>query len=79
MAVVVPAPVMAAAKDTAGSVPKGRLTKEQLVKTHKTYLDKQDNSANAPRPVKQPILSEAYPASTKSIRELEIVSHSSSQ
>ncbi|KAL2021602.1 hypothetical protein VTK56DRAFT_6955 [Thermocarpiscus australiensis] len=73
MAVVVPAPSMAATKDAAGAVPVRRLTKEELVKTHRTYLKKQDNSPDAPRPVKQPIMSEAYPASTKSIRELDII------
>ncbi|KAL2264246.1 hypothetical protein VTK26DRAFT_9022 [Humicola hyalothermophila] len=73
MAVVVPAaPNGAATKTAAGAVPR-RLTKEQLLKTHQVHLKKQGNSPNAPRPVKQPILSEAYPASTKSIRELEII------
>ena len=77
MAVVVAAPSTAPTKDTAGRVPAGRLSKDELVNTHKTYLKKQDNSPNAPRPVKQPILSEAYPASTKSIRELDIVNNPS--
>ncbi|KAK5651508.1 hypothetical protein OQA88_11962 [Cercophora sp. LCS_1] len=62
------------AKDLIGSLPPRRLTKEELAKTHKVHLKKQDLSPNTPRPVKQPVMSEAYPASTKSIRELEIVS-----
>lgn len=77
MAVVVAAPSnasMAATKDAAGTVPPKRLTKDELVKTHAVYLKKQSNSPNAPRAVKQPVMSEAYPASTKSIRDLEIVS-----
>lgn len=75
MAVVVAAPStsMAATKGAAGTAPTRRPTKEELINTHKTHLKKQDNSPDAPRPVKQPILSDAYPASTKSIRELEIV------
>ncbi|KAK4240436.1 hypothetical protein C8A03DRAFT_31461 [Achaetomium macrosporum] len=64
---------MAATKDTVAAVPASRLSKEKLVKTHQAHLKKQDSSPNAPRPVKQPILSEAYPASAKSIRELEII------
>ncbi|KAK4167213.1 SET and MYND domain-containing protein 4 [Cladorrhinum sp. PSN259] len=49
------------------------LTKEQLLKTHNSHLKKQENLPDAPRPVKQPVLSEAYPASTKSIREVDII------
>ncbi|SPQ18407.1 b948e930-a345-4c23-a8e7-80127fed34cc [Thermothielavioides terrestris] len=64
---------MAATKKTNGAVPARRLTKEELVKTHATHLKKQNTSPNAPRPVKQPVMSDAYPASTKSIRELEII------
>ena len=75
MAVVI-APSMASAKDNTGALPKRRLTKEELTKTHSTHLKKQDNSPHAPRPVKQPVMSDAYPASSKSIRELEIVSPS---
>lgn len=73
MAVAATTSNMAATKDTAGPLPVRRLSKDELVNTHKTHLEKQDNSPNAPRPVKQPIMSEAYPASTKSIRDLEIV------
>ncbi len=75
MAVDVAAPSMALTKDTVGAaaVPVRRLGKEELVNTHKTYLEKQDNSPHAPRAVKQPVLEEAYPASTKSIKDLEIV------
>jgi hypothetical protein len=57
-----------------GSVPPKRLTKEELLRTHKSHLQKQDLAPDAPRPVKQPFLEQAYPASTKSIRDLEIVS-----
>lgn len=62
------------AKERTGAMPARRLTKEELLETHKGHLTKQDLSPNAPRPVKQPILSEAYPASTKSIREVDLVS-----
>jgi len=62
------------AKKRNGAVPAKRLTKEQLLETHKGHLKKQDLSPDAPRPVKQPILAEAYPASTKSIREVDLVS-----
>jgi hypothetical protein len=62
------------AKERNGAVPARRLTKEQLLETHKGHLKKQDLAPNAPRPVKQPILTEAYPASTKSIRDVELVS-----
>ncbi|KAK0630223.1 hypothetical protein B0T17DRAFT_488123 [Bombardia bombarda] len=57
----------------AGGIPPQRLSKEELTKTHKTHLKNQDLSPDAPRPVKQPIMAEAYPASTKSIREVEII------
>lgn len=71
---VAPAPTMSAPpKELIGALPPRRLTKEELTKTHKSHLKKQDLSPDAPRPVKQPIMSEAYPASTKSIREVEIV------
>ncbi|KAL2137279.1 hypothetical protein VTI74DRAFT_5010 [Chaetomium olivicolor] len=73
MAVVVGPPKMAPTKETAGAIPSRRLTKEELVETHKTHLTSQNNSPNAPRPVKQPLMADAYPASTKSIRELEII------
>ncbi|KAH6650507.1 hypothetical protein F5144DRAFT_480270 [Chaetomium tenue] len=72
MAVVI-APSMASAKDNTGALPKRRLTKEELTKTHSVHLKKQDNSPHAPRPVKQPVMSDAYPASSKSISELEII------
>ncbi|KAL2271351.1 hypothetical protein VTJ83DRAFT_722 [Remersonia thermophila] len=81
MAVAVSAPGLPVTADkaaadapltTKGLKPK-RFTKEELLQTHQTYLKTQDDSPNAPRPVKQPILSEAYPASTKSIRDLEII------
>ncbi|KAK4193215.1 hypothetical protein QBC35DRAFT_519407 [Podospora australis] len=55
------------------TTPRKRPTKEELLKTHNTHIKKQETAPNAPRPVKQPILSEAYPASTKSIRDVEII------
>ena len=70
---VAAAPSMVAVMSTAGAIPR-RLSKEELVGTHKKHLDTQNNSPHAPRAVKQPILTEAYQASIKSIRELEIVS-----
>ena len=75
MAVDVAAPSMALTKDTISATAAAvrRLSKEELVNTHKTHLEKQDDSPHAPRAVKQPVLEEAYPASTRSIRDLEIV------
>jgi hypothetical protein len=55
--------------------PPRRLSKEELMQTHKSHLKKQELNPNAPRPVKQPLLSEAYPASTQSIHDLELVKH----
>jgi hypothetical protein len=57
-----------------GKLPSRRLNKEELARTHKSHLKKQDLTPDAPRPVKQPLLDQAYPASTRSIRDLEIVS-----
>ena len=59
----------------AGTIPTKKLTKEQLFKTHEGHIKKQNaaQAPNGPRAVKQPNLAEAYPASTKSIRDLEIV------
>ncbi|KAK0734621.1 hypothetical protein B0T26DRAFT_746502 [Lasiosphaeria miniovina] len=75
MAVVqVPAlPAAVAAKALVGQPPPRKLTKEELIRTHKTHLKKQDLSPDEARPVKQPVLSEAYPASTKSIRDVEFM------
>ncbi|KAH6619341.1 hypothetical protein B0J18DRAFT_241684 [Chaetomium sp. MPI-SDFR-AT-0129] len=80
MAVAVASPSMATsasasakAKSKAVAVPPRRLTKEALAATHNAHLKKQSTSTLAPRPVKQPVLADAYPASTKSIRELEII------
>jgi hypothetical protein len=56
-----------------GTVPAKKLTRDELVRTHRSHLKKQDLSPDAPRPVKQPMLEELYNASTKSIRDLEIV------
>ena len=65
---------MAATKTLAtGTVPPRRWAKEDLVKTHQTYLAKQGNAPDGPRPVKQPAMAQAYPASTKSIRDLDLV------
>ncbi len=60
-------------QDLADTLPTGKLTREQLVRTHRSHLKKQDRAPDAPRPVKQPDMSEAYPPSTRSIRDLEIV------
>ncbi|KAJ4395505.1 hypothetical protein N0V85_006522 [Neurospora sp. IMI 360204] len=59
----------------AGTIPTKKLTKEQLFKTHEGHIKKQNATQipNGPRAVKQPNLAEAYPASTKSIRDLEII------
>ncbi|KAK3488611.1 hypothetical protein B0T13DRAFT_514986 [Neurospora crassa] len=59
----------------AGTIPTKKLTKEQLFKTHAEHIKQQNatQTPNGPRPVKQPNLAEAYPASTKSIRDLEII------
>ncbi|KAM7193872.1 hypothetical protein V8F33_007558 [Rhypophila sp. PSN 637] len=56
-----------------GKVPLQKLTREQLLKTHRAHVEKQDLAPDAPRPVKQPVMAEAYPACTKSIKELEII------
>ncbi|KAB5549606.1 hypothetical protein GE09DRAFT_1241242 [Coniochaeta sp. 2T2.1] len=56
-----------------GKLPPRRPTKEELIGTHKSHLKKQDLTPDAPRPVKQPLLAESYPASTRSIRDLEII------
>ena len=63
-------------QDLVDKLPTVRLTREQLMKRHRSHLKKQDTSDEGPRPVKQPIMSEAYPASSRSIRDLEIVSRS---
>ncbi|KAH7018623.1 uncharacterized protein B0I36DRAFT_425506 [Microdochium trichocladiopsis] len=74
MAVVVqPSAAVAAPKHLHGEIPSRKLTREELLKTHKTYLKRNDVNPDAPRPVKQPELAEAYPASTKSIHDVEII------
>ncbi len=57
-----------------------RLSAQTLIRRHKARLQEQAasgdgslNSAGGPRPVKQVIMSEAYPASCRSIRDLDIV------
>ena len=50
-----------------------RAGKNELVKKHKAHLKALSDDENAARAVKQPILTEAYPASTESIRNLKIV------
>jgi len=61
------------AETLTGNVPPKRLTKEELVRTHQAHVKKQDVSQGAPRQVKQPMLEEKYGASTRSIRDLELV------
>ncbi|CAP60185.1 uncharacterized protein PODANS_1_5000 [Podospora anserina S mat+] len=83
MAVVLPSPPATASPgldgvitkpDTTTRAPRVKPTKEDLLKTHAVHVQKQANSPeNAPRPVKQPNLALAYPASTKSIREVDII------
>lgn len=55
-------------------IPPRRKGKDELVETHLSHIKNQGPNQNAPRAVKQPVLSEAYPASIRSIRDLEIVS-----
>lgn len=57
-----------------GQIPTQRRDRVQLLKTHRGYLKKQDQNPASARAVKQPGLSDAYPPSTKSIKELQIVS-----
>ncbi|KAK1778009.1 hypothetical protein QBC45DRAFT_452057 [Copromyces sp. CBS 386.78] len=59
----------------AGTIPTKKLTKEQLFKTHEGHIKTQNatQTPNGPRAVKQPNLAEAYPASTKSIKDVEII------
>ncbi|KAK1757818.1 SET and MYND domain-containing protein 4 [Echria macrotheca] len=73
MAVTASPATEGAPRELVGALPPRRLTKEELLKTHKAYLKKQDLTPDAPRPVKQPVMAEAYPASTKSIRDVEII------
>ncbi|KAK0656918.1 hypothetical protein B0T16DRAFT_318850 [Cercophora newfieldiana] len=62
-----------APNDAVGSLPMKRLSKEQLVKTHMAYLQKHQISEDAPKQVKQLKAAEAYPPSTKSIHDVEII------
>ncbi len=62
-------------KDSAAQVPASRKSKNALVKTHKAHLKTLGSDPDADRPVKQPILEDGYQASTKSIRDLDIVRH----
>lgn len=55
-------------------LPMQRKEKGQLLKIHRAHLKKQDQNPETARAVKQPVASQAYPPSTKSIRDLEIVS-----
>ncbi|KAK0735163.1 hypothetical protein B0T26DRAFT_746980 [Lasiosphaeria miniovina] len=61
MAVVVQtaSAAVAAPKHLSGEIPSRKLTREELLKTHKTYLKRNDVNPDAPRPVKQPELTEA--------------------
>ncbi|CAK7230001.1 hypothetical protein SBRCBS47491_007439 [Sporothrix bragantina] len=71
----------------AGQLPPKRMSSKALIKKHRAHLKAQEastagNNGNGgtgtqlddPRPVKQVILSEAYPASTRSIRDLDFMS-----
>lgn len=57
-----------------GKIPTQRRDKAKLLGTHRAYLKKQDQNPGTARAVKQPGAAEAYPPSTTSIRDLEIVS-----
>ncbi|KAK4451416.1 SET and MYND domain-containing protein 4 [Podospora aff. communis PSN243] len=67
-----PSPAVAP-NDIVGELPTKRLSKEQLVKTHMAYIEKHQVAEGAPKQVKQLNPNEAYPASTKSIRDVEII------
>ncbi|KAL1889872.1 hypothetical protein Sste5346_008596 [Sporothrix stenoceras] len=59
-----------------GQLSPKRTSQKTLVKRHNAHLKTQEaasTSDNDPRPVKQVILSEAYPACCKSLRELEAI------
>jgi len=73
MAVASEPSLAVAPNDVVGSLPTKRLTRDQLVKTHQIHLEKYASQEDAPRQVKQLNMGEMYHASTKSIRELEIV------
>ncbi|KAH8882509.1 hypothetical protein GQ53DRAFT_812008 [Thozetella sp. PMI_491] len=60
-------------QDLKEQLPPSKSSREQLIKTHRSHLKKQDLVDDAPRPVKQPVMSEAYPASARSIKDLEII------
>lgn len=74
MAVAAPSKTTPVKDPLVGRVPPRKLTREELLKTHRAHVKKQDLAPDAPRPVKQPIMADAYPACTKSLKELEIVS-----
>ncbi len=59
--------------DVTGRAPWSRKSKNALVKRHKAHLKTLGDDQNADRPVKQPLLPEAYQASARSIRDLDIV------
>jgi hypothetical protein len=61
------------AEALSGKLPPVRSSREKLVKTHNSYLKKQGDQQGMPRLVKKLILALAYPASVKSIHELETV------
>ncbi|KIH94867.1 hypothetical protein SPBR_03624 [Sporothrix brasiliensis 5110] len=59
-----------------GQLPPKRHSRKTLVKRHNAHLKTMPDPAtgdNEARPVKQVVLSEAYPASYKSIRELDVM------
>lgn len=64
----------AMANKVVGTVPSNKASRIALLKTHQSHVISQPDvqTANA-RPVKQPLLHEAYAASTKSLRDLELV------
>ncbi|KAJ9150382.1 SET domain-containing protein [Pleurostoma richardsiae] len=56
-----------------GQRPPRRRTKGELLRIHASHLRRQCLSQVHDRPVKQPVLGDAYPASTQSIKNLEIM------
>ncbi|TPX16043.1 uncharacterized protein E0L32_000377 [Thyridium curvatum] len=62
------------ANKVVGTVPSNKASRIALLKTHQSHVISQPDvqTANA-RPVKQPLLHEAYAASTKSLRDLELI------
>jgi hypothetical protein len=61
------------AEALSGKLPPSKTPRDQLIKTHNSYVKKQGGWEHAPRLVKKLILALAYPPSIKPIKELETV------